>query len=526
MYEWKDIEAEIENYFKDVVSDIEDGENLIPMMKAECQEILKLDIENACERIKGLRSVYGKRDTVGQWFRLLVYCVIYQYLSSNDASLSQGDVLKKMGLPPDEFTKHWDMYSPDFKLRQKDFNHFNIGFAKDEVESNAIYVAMIHHMVSYADIATGTFLDIFGKMGVVPALCAGGYSYRKCFIRDRDWVNTCKVIYTPAKMYKQINHIQKLLQMKDLMKEKQELILSLKKKYIIQVNESFPTSEVEKAAMYFFLCYFYPQYWEDSKLEHKVQPERHDYDTRWDIQDGNYEHKRIREFENLTQYDIQKLALFYKKIEFINYDIRLVIKNNKALYEEYFRGQYFLYIDIPKYFREQRRYGFSEKNYLDIIKILQCTQGNWILTWKNYIYKVEMISNREAEFFRKEEDIISLLSKIREIQSQKQRTFYVYKYRQKDRNSADSLLFITNIDFKEMDETQFNKFYHIQLPKESAKKKTDNSMEIDNLYNEPLSGKLIKQKYDNFYKTTIKYFSGKYKYKNEDEEKKRHELKK
>ena len=41
-------------------------------MKTECQEILGLDIEDACERIKGLRQVYGKRETVGRWFRLLV----------------------------------------------------------------------------------------------------------------------------------------------------------------------------------------------------------------------------------------------------------------------------------------------------------------------------------------------------------------------------------------------------------------------------------------------------------------------
>lgn len=57
MYEWKDIEVEIENYFKNVIPDIEDGEKLIPMMKSEGQEILELDIEDACERIKELRQV-------------------------------------------------------------------------------------------------------------------------------------------------------------------------------------------------------------------------------------------------------------------------------------------------------------------------------------------------------------------------------------------------------------------------------------------------------------------------------------
>lgn len=57
MYEWKDIEVEIENYFKNVIPGIEDGEKLIPMMKSEGQEILELDIEDACERIKELRQV-------------------------------------------------------------------------------------------------------------------------------------------------------------------------------------------------------------------------------------------------------------------------------------------------------------------------------------------------------------------------------------------------------------------------------------------------------------------------------------
>lgn len=47
---------------------------------------------------------------------MLVYCVIYQYLSSDEACLSQSDLLKKMGLPADEFTKHWDMYSLDLPL--------------------------------------------------------------------------------------------------------------------------------------------------------------------------------------------------------------------------------------------------------------------------------------------------------------------------------------------------------------------------------------------------------------------------
>lgn len=165
MYEWKYIDVEMENYFKGVIPDVEDGEKLIPMMKAECQEILGLDIENACERIKGLRQVYAKRQTAGLWFRLLVYCVIYQYLSGAKASLLQSEILKRMGLPPDEFKKHWDMSSPDFEIRKGYFPNIKTDFARDEVESDRVYVAMIHYLVGQADVVTDTFVDVFGKMG-------------------------------------------------------------------------------------------------------------------------------------------------------------------------------------------------------------------------------------------------------------------------------------------------------------------------------------------------------------------------
>lgn len=61
--------------------------------------------------------------------------------------------------------KYWNMYSPDSKIRQEKYSDLQLPFNYAQVECNSVYRAMIHHMITGADVPTDTVVDIFGNSG-------------------------------------------------------------------------------------------------------------------------------------------------------------------------------------------------------------------------------------------------------------------------------------------------------------------------------------------------------------------------
>ncbi len=186
----KELRSEIRRYF----SEEKCSESIILNVLNDAESIInEKSIKTACQAIrkyvefpdKNGKPLYPQKTRLPYWIKLLVFVKIYQILNGPDCPIGQSDLLKDMGLPSDIFReKYWDMYSPDLKVRQNNYENIHFPFAHAEVESNEIFRAMIHHMVKYSKVYTDTFVDMFGKLGIIPLFCAKGYSHREI------WLNT------------------------------------------------------------------------------------------------------------------------------------------------------------------------------------------------------------------------------------------------------------------------------------------------------------------------------------------------
>lgn len=198
MYTKECLEKEIEKYFRDSSNkeDI-DIDDIIGNIKKNAFQILdESDIENTCKQIKEVINItykdkketvkllYPDKNSLPKWIRELVYITIYQYLSTEVATTklqyTQSQLLEKMGLYADIFReKHWNIYSPDMKIEQNKYSIIKLPFNHSEVEGNEIYRAMIHYMTCFSAVRTDTFVDMFGKLGVIPALCTRNVMKRR-----------------------------------------------------------------------------------------------------------------------------------------------------------------------------------------------------------------------------------------------------------------------------------------------------------------------------------------------------------
>lgn len=196
IYTIDDVKKEIRRYFtqevegnnKDIIQNtielvesILENENVLEACKDIRNSIINLSIEG--------KAIYKDKKFLPDWVKYLVYVVIYQYLSSNrKPKYTQSTLLKEMGLYTDIFgKKNWNMYSPDMKNEQAKFETIDLPFNHAEIETNKIYRAMIHHMICYSKVLTDNFVDVFGKMGLISALCANGYNSAQTWLDDRDY---------------------------------------------------------------------------------------------------------------------------------------------------------------------------------------------------------------------------------------------------------------------------------------------------------------------------------------------------
>ncbi len=155
-----------------------------------------INIKNQIDRLRacgiGVADLpQNLRDSVWK----IVYCELKQNGSRQNTvskavdGVCQSNILEKMfGLPKDVFgKKYWNMYSPDSKIRQEKYSDLQLPFNYAQVECNSVYRAMIHHMITGADVPTDTVVDIFGKFGLAVALCAGGYKYKIVCLNEQNF---------------------------------------------------------------------------------------------------------------------------------------------------------------------------------------------------------------------------------------------------------------------------------------------------------------------------------------------------
>ena len=144
------------------------------------KEYNQTDIINIKNQIDRLRACGVGVADLPQNLRDSVWKIVYCELKQNGSSklnesgkqngsrqntvskavdgVCQSNILEKMfGLPKDVFgKKYWDMYSPDSKIRQEKYSDLQLPFNYAQVECNSVYRAMIHHMITGADVPTDT----------------------------------------------------------------------------------------------------------------------------------------------------------------------------------------------------------------------------------------------------------------------------------------------------------------------------------------------------------------------------------
>lgn len=529
MYTEEELYSELRRYFKEEKC----SEGIILSVRNDVDTIInEKDTKTACQKIrkyvefpdKNGNPLYPKKTQLPYWIKLLVFVKVYKILNDPRCATKQSVLLNDMGLPSDIFReKHWDMYSPDQKIRQNNYENIHFPFAHAEVESNEIFRAMIHHMITWSKVSTDTFVDMFGKLGIIPLFCAKGYPNREIWINtERNYKSMMifkKAMQKPVKIIKRIREIQReLLKTNDGNKRVDELYKYLglaaamsytirgldsqtiesicedKKAPLIELicdDEKTPLFNIyDFAAYYIIQNIIIPSYWDDKNLT--------------DIEDGGTTHIRT----TLKDVSANKIVEFTKTCfdddsEEINseqeedsagirrYANALKAKGCKISYvdvKEYLEYPHnmraLLYIDPPKYLREEKRFQFGYDDYCNLFAMLRVYEGDWILAWKNYVevppsraseniyaglYTQDRVE-QDDDWIGEEDDSIpqfrrndmrKLYAMLEEIN--KQRSIYVFrfKFNHNDSRHPNSILFFTTIDFLDVDIEEFNRKYGV-----------------------------------------------------------------
>lgn len=442
------------------------------------------DFNMVAPTIKSIRANYGVKKSIPMWLRMLTFRLIYDCMASDKQVTSldkkQETLLSALGFNKKVFdSTSWKMYSPEMKLRQSRFNPVDFPFSYAEVESNPIYVAMLHHLISEARVLTNSFVDVFGKMGYVPAFCAEGYTNRLIFTdSDKTFLQYYYGLTDkPTKAYKRLLHYKKWLE--EVQKYEKGMpvkeanfiennfqdyitVLMSSNLYELDKDEDFYEYAIVKFCN---MCFTNP-YWEKRNICED------DYIT------TDYSRRKIQSFMDISKENFVRYAKALKQVEFIGstdsiLDVFIENINAMRIYDDFdynkelraYLGEKvysktpLLYIDAPK-FGEYSRFGFDSGKYLDLLESLIFYDGDWILSLKNYYYDRD---NDDIEIYA--------LKDFRERMKASERPLFEYKYSTKDRNVRNSISFITTIDFDEISVQEFKLKYNIKLKNNDTFKK-------------------------------------------------------
>ena len=449
MYSYADIQKDIETNLATMGIDVVEG------VTEECRQILQVNIEEAIPRIKIIRSQYKNTQPLPLWFRKLVFEVIYNYLCSGVVSeqyKNQTEILKGMGLSADIFSKHWKMYSPDMKYTQGKYASLDLSLYHAEVEGNPIYRAMLQHIITCSAVYTDCFVELYGKAGIVSAFCANGYKKRVVCLDDKIVLqNYLNGLLKKKSVYKKIKELQKAIDRADTWEEKTIINEKEYERFALRNRLNLMRVDIGKqdldmyVAQYFFQMCIQPEYWKDSNL---IKDKQGIATSRLNV--TKISRKKVQRFLDLDEATFFEYCDAMKKVTVLECNI-------KERFDKLKGSRELLFIDIPKYAREYKRYNFTEKELEALLDLLREYQGDWIMSWKTYVYTIE--KRREKEFIYSYRDILSELNEI----SQVTRPLFTYQYSSHDKNEINSIVFITTIDFATIDEKMFQEKYKVRF---------------------------------------------------------------
>lgn len=448
------------------------------------------NFDKAASAIKGMREKFGtSRRKTPEWLRMLTFRLIYDCMASKEnvtvhVEKKQEVLLAEMGFNKKVFdSTSWNMYSPEMKIRQSRFDPPNIPFRYAEVESNPIYVAMLHHLISESRVNTKTFIDVFGKMGYVPAFCAEGYTHKyiltpeKYSILRDDFIKYQKGLKSSKKTNKYLEkyyltEVEKVLdEEKDKVERGKRIeriisgtaeIAGLSRMIDNDKQDGGRTLDycMYSATRFASMC-LAPSYWINKNVKYsKNNLIKKDYSSR----------KTAKEFVNLSRADFFKYAKAIGNVEYLGNTLDFVEFLQEQLKElkrtDTDAGDSILktstsllYINAPT-LTDYRRVGltFKEYNnmYMKLIEVLLNYKGDWILTRTRENWKKETTLDNDKWV---ENNDYSFTKRFRK----SDKALYEYRVRVTDRNIRTSVRFVTNIDFDEICTKEFETKYRIEL---------------------------------------------------------------
>lgn len=256
MYEFSDAIDKVN--FDEEFSDVADN------IKNDCRQLESMNFSDAVVKInEWIDKVFHpcKCSIIDypEWFRIVVWRVLYNELKENPQARQTELIEDNINLPKDVFgKKYWNMYSPDMKLQQEKYDNLFLPFNYAQVECNPIYRAMIHHIICSADICTDSIVDVFGKFGLIPALCANGYKHKMVYVDEYDYYILTKI--QPAfkkklKIYKYIEKVQRFLKRSYPYEQKEKVSEILGLSSVLFSSHEYK-DKIEKYDIYFLSAYF------------------------------------------------------------------------------------------------------------------------------------------------------------------------------------------------------------------------------------------------------------------------------
>ncbi len=220
MYEFSDAIDKVN--FDEEFSDVADN------IKNDCRQLESMNFSDAVVKInewidKAFNPCKCSIIDYPEWFRIVVWRVLYNELKENPQARQTELIEDNITLPKDVFgKKYWNMYSPDMKIQQAKYANLFLPFNYAQVECNPIYRTMLHHIICSADICTDSIVDVFGKFGLVPVLCANGYKHKVVCVNEKDYflfIILHDALKKPVKVYKIIEIVRHYLENKFVDKE-------------------------------------------------------------------------------------------------------------------------------------------------------------------------------------------------------------------------------------------------------------------------------------------------------------------
>lgn len=192
-------------------------------------------------------------------------------------------------------------------------------------------------------------------------------------------------------------------------------------------------------------------------------------------------------FVKLSQEDFVAFAKKFSELKFVNCDISRVIDiiRKNADNQNYSSGdiqKFLLYIDVPKYIKEYQRFGFDGTMMISLLKMLHHYEGNWIMTWSTFLQKglndenptlYDMLYTQQemqsdiyiahGNYERFEEKVpVKVIYNMFDM-IDKDKNLFVFIYRDKNKNKQQNIVFVTDIDFDEIDCESFFRKYKMEF---------------------------------------------------------------